>query len=277
MLKRSNKTNIADWIKQAQTKLAKISNSAKLDAELILADATGRKRIYLHTNPEHILKPKELAKANKMLKKRAKNYPIAYLTHNKEFYGLDFYVNSKVLIPRAESEDIITIALDNLPKAKPIKILDLGCGSGALGISLAYQLKNNYQLTLADISPKALTIARQNAQKYQITADLIKTDLLTKINNHYDIILANLPYVNKDWEFIKNIEYEPKKAIFANDNGLELIKKFIQQLCKLPKNNKTLVIIESDPSQQPALADFIQKQLKVTPKHQSYQTYFFIN
>ncbi len=247
-----------DWLNQASQKLAKINaNNSRLEAELILANVLRYQRIKLHLNPDKGLSKAQLNKANLWLKKRLKGVPLAYLTRQKEFFGLNFYMTKSVLVPRPESEIMIEQALEicqNL--TEPIKILDLGCGSGALGISLAKNLSKQYQLTLADISNKALKIAKTNARKQKVPANFVKTNLMDNLIQDFDIILVNLPYVDPKWGFISQINYEPKQALYAADNGLFLIKKLIKQLVK---RDNFYLLLESDPSQQNEIANELKK------------------
>ncbi len=251
-------TTRENWIKQTSQQLTKInSENSRLEAELILANILKYKRINLHKNPNKELSKTQLNKANLWLNKRLKGVPLAYLTHQKEFFDTNFYITKNVLVPRPESEILVEQALEicqNL--SEPIKILDLGCGSGALGISLAKNLNKKYELTLADISGKALKVAKTNARKQKISANFVKTNLMSNLNQNFDIILANLPYVNPKWDFINNIQKEPKQALFAKDNGLDLIKKLIDQLSQ---KQSFYLLLESDISQQNDIKDCLIK------------------
>ncbi len=250
--------NRNQWLAQASQKLKSINpENSRLEAELILANILKTKRIKLHTYPDKELTKTQANKANLWLKKRLNGTPLAYLTHQKEFFGLNFYITKNVLVPRPESEIIVEQALKICQSlTEPIKILDLGCGSGALGIALAKNLNQNYQLTLADISGKVLKVAKTNARHHKISANFIKTNLMSNLNQNFDLIIANLPYVNPKWDFINNIEKEPKQALFARQNGLELINQLISQLSQ--KQNFYL-LLESDISQQKEIKKHLTK------------------
>lgn len=238
-------------------------------------------RLQLQLRLDDELADNQLRTLNQVLTQRLTNYPLAYITGIKEFYGRQFQVNPSVLIPRSESEVMIEQALtivnnnfivqddkkfSNSPNQapKPIKILDIGCGSGALGLTLASELAErdiDYQLTLADISESALAVARHNTDKLQITADFIVSDLLSSITDpSFDIILANLPYVDRQWSFIQNVEFEPELALYAEAQGLELIFKLIDQLTSLNKKlTHSWLLLESDPLQQPTIRQYLTK------------------
>lgn len=279
------KLNIKQWLNNATERLAStdfITNS-RLEAELLLGLATNLDRLQLQLRFEQELTDAELKTAERLLTQRLNNYPFAYLAGKQEFYGRDFIVNEDVLIPRPESETMIEEALNAINNNpidfhKPIRILDLGCGSGALGTSLAKELETrhlSYQLTLSDISAAALSVAQQNSRLHNVEAKLVESNLLTNIHSSFDIVLANLPYVNPNWNFIRNIDFEPDLALYANDNGLDIIKQFIDQLFLL--NNffiQSWVFLESDPCQQTEIKHYLQQKKAGQVSFKNYITIF---
>ena len=219
----------------------------------------------------------------------------------KEFYGHKFYLTRDVLIPRPETEALVDIAselyrklstnavkttkttgttkaVQTIQSGEPIKILDLGTGSGCIALSLASKLsqstKNhaepeaNIQIVASDISAKALACAEYNAQKLQIKSiSWVKSNLLKSKafkNQTFDIIVANLPYVDKAWPWIdKNtLKYEPKLAIYASNYGLGLIKNLID---KAPKHLKKggFLVLEADICQHQAILDYVAEKNKL--------------
>jgi len=245
---------IKDWLNQASSQLISAGiTSANLDAELILAYSLVQERTYLHAHPEQIINNKQYKLANRNLFKRLKNTPIAYITGHKEFYGRDFMVNKNTLIPRPESEDIIDTlkSIIHNRKSTGINLIDIGTGSGCLGITA--KLEFNYlNVTLADISKKALDVAQENAIKLAVDVTLIKSDLLKKYHKTPDIILANLPYVNKSWDRSPDTNHEPSLALFANNNGLSIIFNLILQASNL-LSAYGFLIIEADPIQHKSI------------------------
>jgi len=183
------------------------------------------------------------------------------------FYGRDFTVTPDVLIPRPETEMVIDAVLSLvgkpfLPGVKPskakvpkdCKILDVGTGSGCIAVTLKKEL-SEARISASDISEEALTVARENAAKFNAIVNFMKSDLLDGINGDFDIIVANLPYVDENWDWINKeaLSAEPALALYAKDGGLELIKKLIRQASE--RENKYL-ILEADPSQHEEITGF---------------------
>lgn len=241
---------VKDWLDQAVKRLTIAGvSTAQLDSELILAHVLGHDRTYLHAHPDKIINDQILAKANSDLAKRLRRIPLAYITGVKEFYGRDFIVTPDTLIPRPESETIIDI-LKNI--AKPgMKLIDIGTGSGCLGISAKLE-SPQLIVTLADISQAALKVAKNNAEKYGVKFSLLQSDLLTNISGVVDIIIANLPYVDKDWTRSTETNHEPASALFADQSGMSLMIKLLGQA---PNNLQTggYLLLEADPCQHNTL------------------------
>lgn len=183
------------------------------------------------------------------------DYPTEYITNLCSFYGNDFFVNEKVLIPRIESEKCIQIAIQCIQSKKyhTIKCIDVGTGSGCLGITLALELeklKKTFNILLSDISTEALEVCKINLKKYVDKISdfnkikIVKSDLLNNIPKSYkfNLIIANLPYVPIKKKLQNSTKYEPKIAIYAKDNGLELIKKLIKQSINYLHHNGTLIL-----------------------------------
>jgi release factor glutamine methyltransferase len=163
-------------------------------------------------------------------------------------YGREFIVTPAVLSPRPETEQIIETIKDIATSEQILKILDVGTGSGVIAITLALELPRA-DIVARDISKKDLEVAKQNAKTLDGYVQFIRSDLLQEIpGDKFDIIVANLPYVSQKWETSPDTAYEPEMALFANDGGLELIKKLIQQAPKFLKTNG-LLVLELDPRQ----------------------------
>lgn len=259
-----NKT-VRSWLKIAKEKLSAAEiTSARLDAELILSVVLKTERIKLHAFPERKLTKQQVFHANNLLNKRLKRYPMAYILGEKEFYGRTFKVSSDVLIPRPESESLIDLYKKFIQPNNTL--LDVGTGSGILAITCALEAaKINLEISIlaSDIQQKILALAEKNAKNLGAEIEFFKSDLLENIPPEkleaVNIIIANLPYVDRDWiDFSRENElhFEPQVALYSEENGLLLIKKLIHQTKNLP--NLKYLILEADPEQHQKIIDFAE-------------------
>jgi len=261
---------IKDWLLNASQQLSDANiSSPNLDAEIILANSLQQSRTYLHAHPEQIICSTNYKIANKYLRLRLNHTPIAYIFGNKEFYGREFLVTSDTLIPRPESEDIINVLKKFLLSPTyyllPTKLVDIGTGCGCLGITAKLEFPS-LDITLLDISADALKVASKNAVKLSADVSIICSNLLQKYHSNADIIIANLPYVDKNWVRSPETDFEPKLALFADDQGMSVIKKLIIQ-SKVILKSDGCIIIEADPCQHDSLEQFAkQHSFKIDSK-----------
>ena len=240
---------ISEWLKIA-TKSLKTANipSARLDAELILANTLRKNRTYLHAHLDEEIDPRRFDIANARLDLRLDRVPIAYILGYKEFYGRKFTVSPSVLIPRPESEDLISLFLELTAGEITEKVLiDVGAGSGCLGITAKLEI-------LSDISKPALNIAEKNANALNTDVHIQQQSLLNGQLKPVDYIFANLPYVDKNWDVSPELQYEPDIALFAEDEGLKLILQLISQVPRC-LTSEGLLFIEADPQQHNRIID----------------------
>lgn len=220
--------------------------SPRLNAELLLAHLLNCKRLDLYLLFDRPLKENEIILYRELLKKRGSFVPLQYIIGNVEFYGLEFSVDSSVLIPRPETELLVdTIIEEN--KNTNLKILDIGTGSGIIAIALAKSLEQP-ELFAIDISEAALANAKKNAIKNDVTDRIkflqldVRSDL-TLIKESFDIIVSNPPYISKD-EFPKlQTElrvFEPAIALTDYADGLSFFKIISEKAIRLLKNNGKL-------------------------------------
>ncbi|OYX41180.1 protein-(glutamine-N5) methyltransferase, release factor-specific [Candidatus Saccharibacteria bacterium 32-49-12] len=247
---------INDWLIAATRRLSDIGiATARLDAELILAHTLRVSRTYLHAHGDDNLDDRQLEIANARLDLRLDRVPVAYITGHKEFYGKLFHVTTATLIPRPESEsliDLLRLALLETPTVS--RLVDVGTGSGALGITAA-RLFTSLDVTLIDNSHQALVVAEKNLHQQAVEARLLHSDLLEDYSQTADIIMANLPYVDRDWERSPETDHEPAEALFASKQGLALIERLILQTPnKLAINGH--LILEADPVQHRSIIEF---------------------
>lgn len=252
---------VKDWLHTATNQLKEAGiPSARLDAEIILAHTLRRSRTYLHAHDDEILGDRDEEIANARLLLRCDRTPVAYIIGHKEFYGRRFKVTPSTLIPRPESETVITLLKELLPKGlsliqeQPQRLVDIGTGSGCLGITAKLEMPE-LSVTLCDISNHALNVAKTNAKNLEADVTILRSNLLADYPFAPSIILANLPYVDPQWERSPETNYEPKEALFADDSGLALIKQLIDEASvRLTKDG--LVLLEADPRQHSAIARY---------------------
>ena len=254
------KSTISFWLKNAAKSLKDAGiASARLDAELILANTLRKNRTYLHAHLDEEIDPRRVDIANARLDLRLDRVPMAYILGYKEFYRRKFTVSPAVLIPRPESEDMISLFLDATAGEIEQKVLiDVGTGSGCLGITAALE-RTNISVILSDISKDALRIAEKNADEYHARVKIQQQSLLNGQLEPVDYIFANLPYVDKDWEVSPELQYEPKIALFTEDGGLKLILELIRQAPRCLTPNGQL-FIEADPTQHERIIQAAARQ-----------------
>lgn len=251
-------TTVKDWLDDATRQLV-FANipSARLDAELLLAHTIRKPRTWLHSHIDDVLDSRQLEIARARLDLRLDRVPVAYIIGHKEFYGRTFKVTTATLIPRPESETLIELLAEALPKnerliaERPLRLVDVGTGSGCLGITAKLQ-NPELDVTLTDVSRHALNVAEDNAKALHADVELIQSDLLTSYPFMADCIIANLPYVDPEWERSPETDHEPASALFATNNGLALIFELIVQTKEKLAIGGTL-ILEADPEQHDAI------------------------
>lgn len=209
--------------------------SARLDAELILARALGISRLMLYARFDQPLSEEERAAVRALMIRRGKREPIAYILGEREFWSLDLKVDARVLIPRPDTEVLVEVALERLTAqaAEAPRIVDVGTGSGAVALALAHE-KKNARVQAVDISPDALEVARANATRLGLAdrVEVVHSDLLAGVRGPFDLVVANLPYIRKA-EIARLDEdvraHEPHLALDGGADGLDLVRHLIRQ------------------------------------------------
>jgi release factor glutamine methyltransferase len=252
-----------------------------LDLELIIAHILRKPREFVLAHPEYKLTKNQELRIKNYVLRRIKHEPIAYILGKKEFFGLDFRVDRRVLIPRPETEMLVDLAIKKVGnKKKKIIIIDIGTGSGNIIISVACNIKhetyNKIKYYATDVSGKALVVAKQNAKMHKIgkkvkflKGDLIRPiikNLKLKIKNSNLIILANLPYLSQNIykctsRSVKN--FEPKSALFSTHQGLAHYEKLLKQMLLMVNRYMLHVTcyMEFSPEQKLPLQKLIKKYL----------------
>ncbi len=181
----------------------------------------------------------------KVLKKLDSNYPVQYLIGNVNFYGYTILVNKNVLIPRFETETLVEKTIKYIKKMnmEASSLLELGTGSGCIAIALKKEIPS-LNITAIDINGKAIKLAKKNSKKNKANIYYIKKDLFKyKPINKYDILISNPPYITESDEVDKSIKYEPKKAIFADNSGINYYQ-YILSTCKEYLNERNIIAFE---------------------------------
>jgi release factor glutamine methyltransferase len=234
------------------------------DAELLLLHTLQVSRVTLLAHPNRELTPDQKTFYEKNIARRLQHEPIQYITGQQEFYGLTLNVTPAVLIPRPETEHLVEVVLKFLPPDKPLKIADIGTGSGAIAIALAVHLPHA-EITALDISTEALTVAAANAHGHNV-ADRIRflqSDLLSALGHEaetFDAIVSNPPYVpetDRDTLHPQVRNHEPAAALFAGKTGLDVYRRLIPQAFNALKS-KGLLALEIGHGQQEPIASMLR-------------------
>ena len=231
--------------------IGNISSSPELDSQLIVAAAIGRDRSFILAHPEYVVSAKEATVISQYIKKRLSGQPMAYITGQKEFMGLDFLVNGHVLVPRPETETMVELAIKSIDEKKQeALIIDIGTGSGAIIISLAKMIASQGErrcFVASDISRRALKTARKNADINKVKVDFYRRNLLRffpwkKYSRYRNLLIcANLPYIGQEeYRNFPSIKCEPKKALISGRDGLSHYRRLAKQIKAIASRFSTI-------------------------------------
>ena len=246
-------TTIHQALEQATLSLTQADQiNAGLDAQVLLSHTLRTERSFLYAYPEHVLTPEQEQHYQTLIERRSRGEPVAYLTGHKEFYGLDFLVDKRVLIPRPETELLVEAALSACRKMfdagrTPI-VADIGTGSGVIPVALAVCEPRLPYLYASDISTDALDVAYLNCLRHHVEdrVRLLHGDLLAPLPEPIDILTANLPYIGTEEleELPLDVSaYEPHLALFSGQLGLDLIHRFFHELQQSRKLKKGAIVL----------------------------------
>lgn len=217
---------------------------SSLESEILLAFVLHQERSYLLAHDRERLSPDAFQSFEKLAADRKAGRPISYITRDKEFFGLPFYVDERCLIPRPETELLVEMTLWEISRQKlrHPKILDIGTGSGAIAIALGHTLPDAKIIGI-DISNKALEVAEINRKKFGLSnVSFLQSDLLEKVTYHdFDVIVANLPYIGEEkFSFVEKevVENEPLAALFGGYDGLDLYRRLFRDLALTRKQQR---------------------------------------
>lgn len=237
--------SIKSALAESTSTLASISESALLDAEILLCQVLQKDRSHLRAWPDKQLEATQLKQFKALVEERQKGMPVAYLTGRREFWSRDFLVTPDVLIPRPDTELLIELSLQLTPPDQPAKLLDLGTGSGIIAITLAAERPHS-QVIATDLIPAALEIAKRNAKRHHITnIRFQQSDWLDNVpDTQFDLIVSNPPYIAEDDSHLQegDIRFEPQTALVAAQHGLQAIETIVKSACRHLKPHGHLLI-----------------------------------
>ncbi|HEY6397413.1 MAG TPA: peptide chain release factor N(5)-glutamine methyltransferase [Solirubrobacteraceae bacterium] len=219
-------------------------DTPRLDAELLLAHALGAQRERLVLDAGIALGRSAAERFEVLVARREAREPVAYIIGRKEFRRISLLVDRRVLIPRPETELLVEVGL-NLPACS--RVVDVGTGSGAVALALADE-RPDLDVWATDVSPDALAIAADNAQRLDLSVRLVRADLLDGVGERFDAVLANLPYV-ADVAILppEVVRYEPRSALLAGSDGLDLLRRLGGMLSEVPMAALEVGFDQSDP------------------------------
>ncbi len=209
-------------------------HDARLQAELLLAYALNTSRAQMLARLHEMITPELSAQYAQLVTRRVQHEPLAYILGCQEFFGLDFFVDRRVLIPRHETETLVQLALERARKISAPTIVDVGTGSGALALTLAHHVPDARVIAL-EASPAALAVARHNAARLHLESrvEFLSSDLLEQFDGTFDLLVANLPYIPRARLMqlpIEVREFEPRVALDGGDDGLDQVRRLLAQL-----------------------------------------------
>ena len=248
--------------------------SYRIDSELLLSKIIKKDRAFILTNGDHIVSFKEAKDYLKIISRRRKREPLAYITKTKEFWSLDYNVNNDVLIPRPESEIIVDQVIKKFKYKNNTSILDIGTGSGCILLSIIKELKTSSGVGI-DKSLEAVNIASRNSKILNLMGrtKFINCDVDNFDFGNYDVIVSNPPYVctHRMKYLSKDIrDFEPRMALDGGNSGLEIINKVIIKAKKLLKANGCLFIEIGNDQQQKVSSLLLNKGFKLVEKFLDY-------
>jgi len=249
-LSSNNQVTISELIHRGTLALAGVSPSARLDSEVLLGHLLGFTKTQLLTRGDAECSQEVIAHFSAFVERRQRGEPVAYITGEREFWGLSFQVSPAVLVPRPESELIVEEALAFVGSARSIRCVDLGVGSGCLSIALAVELQKqrcDVRCIGVDISHEALRVAAANAQRHGVDGRISYhhgewLDGVKDRKGSFDLIIANPPYIDPAEEVPLDLSFEPREALFADEHGLKDVRVIIESASSMLRPGGLLLV-----------------------------------
>jgi release factor glutamine methyltransferase len=206
--------------------------SARLDAEVLLAHVLDTTRIRLYTAFDRVLTPEETDRYRALVRRRAEREPVAYLTGEKEFHSLAFRVRPDVLVPRPETEHLVDQAVEIARELSGPRLLDVGTGSGCIAVAWATEVADG-RFVATDASAAALAVARQNAERHGVAdrGEFLEGDLFEPVADRgpFELVAVNPPYVAPDEETDPECRREPRLAVFTDGDPIDLYRRILEE------------------------------------------------
>ena len=227
---------------------------ARHSMQSLMVHVLGCNRTWLYLHYEDPLSEEKLVPLRELLKRRGKGEPLQHLLGSTEFYRREFRTDSRALIPRPETEELVEFALQMTPRRQGMRVLDMGCGSGIIGITLALELaKQQPEVVMADISEAALSLTLENAAALGAKVKTYRSDLFTAWDTPaegavqppdlFNLVLANLPYVPEGEAVSAEVQHDPATALYGGADGLDIVRRFVKDA--LPHlADRALVMLE---------------------------------
>jgi len=238
---------IAAALADGTEQLRGVSDSPRLDAELLLAQALDVPRSYLFAHPEDALDRAALERFCSSLDRRSDDLPLAYISGEKEFWSMTLIVSPDTLVPRPETELLVDQALQHIPKNENFSILDLGTGCGAIALAIAKE-RPHCDITATDVSDAALAVARENANRLALAnVEFLCGDWTAPVaGKTFDIIASNPPYVPEADPDLERLKHEPQMALLSGKDGLDAIRRISAEAQSVLRPGGTLLIEHGD-------------------------------
>jgi release factor glutamine methyltransferase len=222
--------NITHTLQQIAERLDTVSDSARLDAELLLCQVLGRPRSYLYTWPEYELDEAQAEALEKLVERRLGGEPVAHILGRREFWSLELAVSADTLIPRPETELLVEAALARIPEQADWSVADLGTGSGAIALAIASE-RPNCRVTAVERSAGALEVAKQNASRLGLSnVEFLQGEWFAPLaGRRFQVILSNPPYIPESDPHLSrgDLRFEPRSALAAGPDGLDDIRQLV--------------------------------------------------
>lgn len=231
-------------------------------AKILIAELLGCNPLELLNHLEEVVPEEKVELLKKEIKALEENIPLQYVLGHINFYGNDFYIDERVLIPRFETEELVenTIKYINKYFPEPVDIIDLGTGSGVIGLTLEKKVSTK-SVDLIDISKEALEVTHINCEKLSSKANIIESDMFSSVEKKYDVIISNPPYIKTEEEIESIVkENEPHIALYAGPNGLDCYQKILENI-KYHMKERCLIAFEIGYTQKEDLKQLISKYL----------------